>query len=146
MLASQQKTNGGTYAFGYSWYNSLGVPHTQSNASTGRTLTWSYDSSGRQNGVQGTTSSASTAYGAIPASQGFWPSGAPQTLNLGGSLLKQTSSYDHRLRPQTLALANNSVTLDQLSYTWYANGNLHTETIANMGIASSITQTLVTTA
>jgi len=103
---------------------------------SGRALTWTYDSTARQQSVAGTLNSVQTTYGNVTS---FWPSAAAHTMTVSPGVLNltQTNLYDYRLRPTSLAQTGTPAAT--LSYSWYPNGNLYTETVSNPTVSSLTT-------
>jgi RHS repeat-associated protein len=138
LKASQQTTNSVPYSFPSYSYNAYGMM-TSMMLPSGRTLTWTYDSSARPTGVTGIFGGSSTNYASVPTT-GFWPFGAVKTLNLAGATnFTQSSGYDTRLRPTSLNVSAPSAT-ETLGYTWTVNGNLQQQTISNSINAGALTQ------
>jgi len=139
---SQQTTsnpNSATYPFSSYMYNTHGLL-TSMALPSGRTLSWTYDTSVRPIGVSGVfTGTGTTTYASVPVG-GFWPNAAIKTLKLAGNNLTQSSVYDSRLRPMSLSVTSSTAS-DTLGYSWNANGNLQQETINNSQNPLTLTQT-----
>jgi YD repeat-containing protein len=115
IINSSQTTGGTSYGFAYS-YNWAGTLFSITYPNSNRVVNFQYDSANRTTGA----TSGSTTYASITA---FAPDSAVQSMNLAGTTMTQTTTYNSRFQPTQVAAiqTSGSANLLTLAYSYCPN-------------------------